>query len=283
MSKQTGKETHVHAPSLIGREGWIGKSTTRSLSVSILWLTVFVPARPADAGIVSSCNTPSGAISCTGIADTPEDVFLKSFTLPSSASITVQTYGFGGGTNAAGNGISPGGFDSLVALFSGTAATATILTDGSGNPIASADDLTLFSPGCPPAGLVKVGSVTGVCGDNHLTVTLAAGTYALLLSDANYAPFAVNPGPPASFLLSDGFSDLSGGVFQTCASLTDCNADTGNFAVDITGLTTVSAPVPEPGAMTLLAGMLALLFCKAAARRTGTRSCRLNIQQPKEN
>jgi hypothetical protein len=179
------------------------------------------------------------------------------------ATVTVQTYGFGGGTNAAGQSISPGGFDTLVPLFSGTPSTASILTDGGGNPIASADNSTLFSPGCPPAWMVTVGSVTGVCGDNKLTASLTAGTYTMLLSDANYVPFAVNPGPPISSLLSDEFSDLSGGLFQTCASLVDCNTDTGHFAVDITGVGPTSAPVPEPGTLTLLASVLAVLFCKA--------------------
>jgi hypothetical protein len=243
------------------------RNVTKKLPVFILCLTALLLGRPAAAGTISSCTTPSGAISCTGTADTPEDVFLESFTLAGSAAITVQTYGFGGGTNAAGASIASGGFDSLVALFAGIPATASILTDGGGNPIASADNLSLFSPGCPPAGLVTVGSVTGVCGDNKLTAILSAGTYTLLLSDANYVPFAVNPGPPISSLLSDGYGDISGGAFQTCASQVDCNTDSGNFAVDITGLGPTSAPVPEPGTLTLFAAGLAVLFSKALAAR----------------
>jgi len=249
----------------------------KKLPAFLLFLTVFLLERPAAAGIVSSCTTPSGAISCTGIAETPEDVLLESFTLAAGATITVQTYGFGGGTNAAGDSISPGGFDSLVALFSGTPTAATILTDGGGNPIASADNLSIYSPGCPPAGLVTVGTVTGVCGDNTLAATLSAGTYTLLLSDANFVPLAVNPnvflGPYdltdstssnyGSSTNNGAYNDFSSGVFQTCASLVDCNTDTGNFAVDITGLGPTSAPVPEPGTLTLLAGGLAVLFRKA--------------------
>jgi PEP-CTERM motif-containing protein len=239
--------------------------STQEWAPAVLCLTTLLLGRPAAATTISSCSTPSGAISCTGTASTPEDVFLESFTLGGSAAITVQTYGFGGGTNAAGTSVMPGGFDSLVALFSGTSATASILTDGGGNPIASADNLSLFSPGCPPAGFVTVGSVTGVCGDSKLTAILAAGTYTLLLSDANYVPFAVNPGPPVSSLLSDGFGDLSGGVFQTCASQVDCNTDSGKFAVDITGLGQTSAP--EPGTLTLFAAGLAVLFSKPLAAR----------------
>src|ERR1700735_1836326 len=64
--------------------------------------------------------------------------------------------GFGGGTNAAGSVISPGGFGPLIVLFSGSGPTATIVTDGSGDVLADADNLNNppFSPigNCPPAG-----------------------------------------------------------------------------------------------------------------------------------
>jgi hypothetical protein len=76
-------------------------------------------------------------ISDTGTFATPESAFTQTFTLSSTSTIEVQTWGFGGGTSAAGP-IPAGGFDSLVALFSGSATNASILTDGSGNPIADA-------------------------------------------------------------------------------------------------------------------------------------------------
>jgi hypothetical protein len=248
---------------------------------TILCLAVFLTLRPAVAGIISTCSTFTGAISCTGAADTPEDVFLESFTLSAGATVTVQTFGFGGGVNAAGTTIPAGGFDSLVALFSGTPTAATILTDGFANPIASADNLSLYSPGCPPAGLVTVGTVAGVCGDNTLIATLAAGTYTLLLSDASFVPIPVNPGGSSPFDLTDNssnnygsstgngaYNDLTGGVFQTCASFTDCNTDTGSFAVDITGLNggPPATTTPEPGTLALAVAALGGMF--AAHKKT---------------
>jgi hypothetical protein len=226
----------------------------RKLSLLPLALAIFVVVRPVHA---NSCTTTgSGTISCMGSLPTPEDFFLVPFTVSvgGSSTIMIQTFGFGGGTNAAGMAIPVGGFDSLVALFS--APPETILTDGGGNPIASVPGSTQFFAGCPPAGMVSIGG-SATCGDNKLTTIVSPGTYTLLLSDANYVPFAVSPGPPISSLLSDGFADLTGGVFQTCASSGACITNNGNFAVDIS-VSPISS-VPEPSTMALLTSGLATL------------------------
>jgi hypothetical protein len=157
-----------------------------------------------------------------------------------------------------------------------------VLLDGGGNPIASADGLTPFSPGCPPAGTVKVGTVSGNCGDDRLSATLAAGTYTILLSDANFVPLAVDPQIPGAFDLTDttsanygspsnsgAYTDLSGGAFQTCVTLTDCNSDNGNFAVDVTE-EAPPTPVPEPRSLVMLAAALGVL---AGVRLSANRRC----------
>jgi hypothetical protein len=191
--------------------------------------------------------------SYTGNLPGPDSTVLLALNLAAPGDVTLQSYGFGGGTNAAGTTIAPGGFDPFAGLFSGSGDTA-IFIDG------TSDILTTFSPGCPPAGLVAIGNVPDQCGDvNLMFAGLAAGSYTVLLSDGAYLPNAVFEAPGGT--LGDGFTDLTGGVFQTCVDQNDCNSDTANWALDIT--TPSSSSVPEPGSATL--ALLGITLAMAAA------------------
>src|SRR5580700_9260799 len=66
------------------------------------------------------------SVSFTRTLATPESVFETTFSVPSSGTVAFQTWGFGGGTNAGGQVVPSGGFDPLIALFSGPVTTATI-------------------------------------------------------------------------------------------------------------------------------------------------------------
>jgi hypothetical protein len=204
---------------------------------------IFFTASLASAARISETGTLSG----------PEDTVLITLKLNAGDELLLNTYGFGGGTNYAGNLIPAGGFDSFVGLFSGTGSTALFINGDS-------DILSNYSPGCPPAGLVTIGSVPDQCGDVDLAITgLTAGTtYTILLSDGAYLPEAVFESAPA--YLGDGFVDLTGGAFQTCYDADDCDNDTGNWALDISvpeGSFTVITPEPAPlglAALALVAG-----------------------------
>jgi PEP-CTERM motif len=189
--------------------------------------------------------------SYTGTLASPEDAFTTTLTLAAAGGVTLQSWSFGGGTNGAGDLILAGGFDPLLAVFAGTGSGATILTDGMGNAIAGADTLSTFPSytGCPPAGEVNIGG--DVCGDVTMSLSLPAGTYTILLSDAGYIPNAVYD----NGTLGEGFTDFTGGVFQTCntvGSTTTCASDTANWAFDVTAPGSSSTPpVPEPGTFLL--------------------------------
>ena len=198
----------------------------------------------------------AASLSFEGTLASSDSVFEQTFGLSGVSTVTIQTFGFGGGTNAAGTVIPSGGFDPLIALFSGPVASATIYVDGFGNPLADADNLLnppwSFVGNCPPAGTIAIGSDND-CGDDFMQVALAAGTYTLVLTDANYIPNAVYD----NGALSEGFTDLTAGVFQTCDPVSNaCIAPNGKYAVDITS---TSVFAPEPGALWLMALGLAAL------------------------
>src|SRR5579862_3048125 len=103
--------------------------------------------------IAASAST----ISYQGTLSSPEDstTGLFTFTLTSPGIVVLQTYGFGGGTNAAGTLIMPGGTDPFLGIFQGTGPDAPILTDGFGDPYGTSLDLSNYENpafgGCGPA------------------------------------------------------------------------------------------------------------------------------------
>ena len=114
-----------------------------------------------------------------------------------------------------------------------------------------------------------------------LATSLQAGTYSLLLRDALFVPLAADPnlvlGPYdlidttsttyGSPTLSGGYADLTAGVFQTCVTFSDCNTDTGHFAVDLLENTSSSpSPVPESLPLSLVGSGLLLLLARLRSR-----------------
>jgi hypothetical protein len=211
------------------------------------------------AGLFVVQAASAGTTSYTGALASPEDSSnALTVTLATGGVLGVQTWGFGGGTNASDTVIPAGGFDPFVGVFAGTGSTATFI-DG------ASDDLSNYSGsyvGCPPAGEVNIGGE--VCGDVTLSEALSAGTYTVLITDAAYIPNAVFE---TDGELGDGFSDFTGGVLQTCntvGSNTSCITPTADWALDITTPASAS-PVPEPNGLWALG--LAFLGLGAACRR----------------
>ena len=100
------------------------------------------------AGLLVGQTAFAGTQSYTGTLASPEDEAIFTITLTSDGVLGLQTWGFGGGTNGAGQVISPGGFDPFVGVFSGTGDSAAFI-DG------TSDVLSNYGGGCPPAGTVS--------------------------------------------------------------------------------------------------------------------------------
>jgi MYXO-CTERM domain-containing protein len=173
-----------------------------------------------------------------------DQVQLFDFAISTDSIVTLQSWGYGGGTNAAGTTIPAGGFDSFFTWY---AADGTLI---------GTDDQSCGS----------AGSNNGVCLDAYAQISLSAGSYVLALTEYWDLP---------NGSLADGFSQQGAGDFTAsgaCGAFCDVfgNTDNGNWAVDILSVDSASeqTATPEPG--TLLVGAGGLFVLALARRRRNT-------------
>ncbi len=165
---------------------------------------------------------------------------LAQFTLdlPAEDVLSVRSWSYGGGSNAAGQAIAGGGFAPVLALFDADGWLLQ-LAHGSGN-----ENVCSVLGSTAPA--------SGFCWDAAFSTPLAAGRYTLVLSqDGNE--------PPANWLSGSyakaGVPDYTGQDFLSQADRRFIQVDgtprTGAWALDIT-----ASAVPEPaGALLMLLGL----------------------------
>lgn len=177
--------------------------------------------------------------SFTGNFTQDDQMQIFNFTLASSATVTLETLGYAGGTNAAGQAIAAGGFDPFLSLFDSSGTLIGVNNDGTG--VAT--------------------DATGAALDSLLTETLVAGSYTLVLTQSDNGP----NGPT----FADGFLETGNGNFTAmfaCSNgifcdLNGANRD-GNWAVDIDNVTSAAGSgttnVPEPSASGLMGALLLL-------------------------
>lgn len=195
---------------------------------------------------IASSTAIAADFSFTGNFTTDSDVQLFTFTTGDASNVTLRTWSYAGGLNAAGQSISRGGFDPILALF-----------DSTGQRIGQNDD-----GGCP----VVAKDLSGHCWDTYLNVgALAAGTYTVSVMEYdNFSGTNLSNGfrYPAS---TGNFTDTMANCPSTQSGFHDitrgeyCQRDS-HWAFDILGVTLAQqqgGSVPEPATVALLGLALA--------------------------
>jgi hypothetical protein len=200
-------------------------------------------ALPRILGLVTivAGSLQAGAFSFTGTFSSDDQVQLFLFTIASPGTVTFQSYGYGGGTNAASTVIPAGGFDSLFSWFAPDGSLIGVNDDGCG----------------------LAGSNHGNCLDAFASPFLGAGgTYTLALTQSGNGSLGTGfPGDLAAGFQQQGQGNYtaSGGCPQFCDTFG--NQNNGNWAVDISGVDSAStgAQTPEAGNAVLTAIGLCVL------------------------
>jgi len=210
------------------------------------WRGLAIGALCATLGGVASASS----FSFTGTFNTDDQLQYLEF-VAASPSVTIDTLGYGGGTNAASSVIPAGGFAPVLSLFS----------ENGGSTFSPSNlllDTTFPSGSC--SGNTDPG--TGACLD------VALSESALTTGDTYLVVLTENSNSPVAPTLGDGFTQAGSGDFTGpdfgCPDGSFCdpfgNDRTGNWAVDISGATSAQlAGVPEPETM------LPLLIASSAA------------------
>jgi hypothetical protein len=172
--------------------------------------------------LLAGMAVPASASSLSFVGDftNDNDVQQISFTLLSDSMVTLETFGYGGGTNANGVVIPAGGFESLLQLFAMPSGLAL------GGPI-----LPGPNPTCGPR--TPDPNRLNFCFDAYAQVFLTAGDYLVALTQ--------NPNT-ANGNLVDGFLFDADPNFNNGFVGTFGFQGTSHWALDITG-----ASAPEPG------------------------------------
>src|SRR3982751_233206 len=122
-------------------------------------------------GILAASLASAANFSFQGSLTRDDQVQLFTFSVGSASTVTLRTWSYAGGVNAAGTTIARGGFDPILALFNSSGALINENDDGDSN--------------------VPADSVTGSNFDTYLQSVLNPGTYTV--SVMQYDNFANGP------------------------------------------------------------------------------------------
>jgi len=194
------------------------------------------------AGLLLSGASLAADFSFTGNLSDHNEVQLFNFTVGAPSTVTLRTWSYAGGANAAGATILRGGFDPILALFDSAGALISQNDDGGAS--------------------VPADAVTATHYDTFLQSSLAPGNYTVSVAD--YANFANGPNLSNGFsngALSPGFIDATGDIRDNHWAFDVLNV---NAAVVVIPRVDV---VPEPESYALMLAGLGLLGFIARRRK----------------
>jgi hypothetical protein len=200
----------------------------------------FMKLRYALLLLAATAATPALAanFSFTGAFTNPSDVQTFTFAVGLPSTVTLRTWSYAGGTNAAGAAISQGGFDPILALFDSSGAYIGQNDDGGSN--------------------VAADIITGNRYDTFFSSALGIGNYTVSIQA--FSNFARGPN------LSDGFQ--GGGSFNernTNWAFDILNVD---HATETGGNTGHVGAAPEPATWAMMIGGFGLAGGALRRRRT---------------
>jgi hypothetical protein len=166
----------------------------------------------------------------TFAADDQVDYFR--LTANSATTITIQSFGYAGGTDNA-TVIPAGGFAPELSVFAPLGADYVLSNSDNGGH----------------CGATGTDPVTGNCDDPYLQTTLAPGSYIVALSVWDNVPVTGNLADGFKQAGNPGFTCAEGGLTGQFCDVTDAffRPRTGNWALDIAGASSVvPTSVPEP-------------------------------------
>lgn len=194
--------------------------------------TTIITAVLAACACMASANAAN--LSYVGQFTKDNDVALFTFTVPTQQTVTIKTWSYAGGVNAAGQTIARGGFDPIIELF-----------NAAGMQIGQQDDAE-----CPKA---NADAVTKQCWDINYSIKLAAGNYTVSLQQYNNYSLSTS--------LADGFyfDGAQNAAFRNGFVDEMDNKRNGLWALDILNASVVQTPtsVPEPSSALLMGASLA--------------------------
>lgn len=174
-------------------------------------LNIVVKTITCLALVLASPAISSAAI-FIGNLSTADDVIQVIFNLAAPASVSIQTYQFGGNGS-----VSPGGIDSVVTLFFGNDANATM--------VAYNDD-----GDCPPA------AANPFCGDSTLQFPiLASGNYIIAISANQNLPI----GPTLGSGFTGAIGTLDGTNYYLDLQINSLVPETSTYLLAFCGLTLI--------------------------------------------